>query len=69
MHAAINNTKDIVPSGIANAKNAFSLHTSLVMYLTTALLWITAAYFLVRMANQASQGAAGARAHCRAVQT
>lgn len=49
MHAAINNTKDIVPSGIANAQNAFSLHVSLVMYFTTAFLWLTAAYFLVRM--------------------
>lgn len=49
MHAAINNTKDIVPAGIANAKNAFSLHASLVMYLTAAVLWITAACFLVRM--------------------
>lgn len=69
MHAAINNTKDIVPSGIANAKNAFSLHASLVMYFTTALLWLTAAYFLVRMANPASQGAAGTGAHGYPVQT
>lgn len=67
MHAAINNTKDIVPSGIAKPKNAFSLHASLVMYFTTALLWLAAAYFLVRMANQPSQGAAGAGAHCQAV--
>jgi CAAX protease family protein len=68
MHAAINNTKDIVPSGIANAKNAFSLHASLVMYFTTGLLCLTAVYFLVRMANRASQGAAGAGAHGHAVQ-
>jgi membrane protease YdiL (CAAX protease family) len=68
MHAAINNTKDIVPSGIANAKNAFSLHASLVMYFTTALLWLTAAYFLARMANPGSKGAAGAGAQGHAVQ-
>jgi CAAX protease family protein len=49
MHAAINNTKDIVPSGSANAKDAFSLHASSVMYLTTAVLWAAAAYFLARI--------------------
>lgn len=49
MHAAINNTKDIVPSGAANATNAFSLHASPVLYLTAGLLWVTAAYFLIRM--------------------
>ena len=46
MHAAINNAKDIIPSGIANAHNAFSLHGSLVMYLTACLLWVAAAFFL-----------------------
>jgi membrane protease YdiL (CAAX protease family) len=49
MHAAINNTKDIVPSGAANATNALSLHASSVMYLTATLLWFSAAYFLLRM--------------------
>ena len=49
MHAAINNTKDIVPAGLANAKNPFSLHASPVLYLTAACLWIAAAYFLLRM--------------------
>lgn len=55
MHAAINNTKDIVPSGTANATNAFSLHASPVLYLTAALLWVTAAYFLVRMPDERSE--------------
>jgi uncharacterized protein len=55
MHAAINNTKDIVPSGTANATNAFSLHASSILYLTAALLWVTAAYFLVRMPNRPKQ--------------
>jgi membrane protease YdiL (CAAX protease family) len=49
MHAAINNTKDIAPAGLANAKNAFSLHASPVMYLTAVCLWIAGTYFLVRM--------------------
>lgn len=49
MHAAINNTKDIVPSGAAHATNPFSLHASSVLYLTAAFLWLTAAYFLLRM--------------------
>jgi membrane protease YdiL (CAAX protease family) len=49
MHAAINNTKDIVPSGLANAKNAFSFHASPVTYLTAVCLWIAGTYFLVRM--------------------
>ncbi len=49
MHAAINNTKDIVPSGAAHVHNALSLQASLVLYLTTALLWLSAAYFLIRM--------------------
>lgn len=49
MHAAVNNTKDIVPSGVAGATNPFALSTTLVAWLTVALLWIGAAYFLVRM--------------------
>jgi membrane protease YdiL (CAAX protease family) len=49
LHAAVNNTKDIVPSAIPGATNAFGLSTSLVAWLTVAFLWITAAYFLVRM--------------------
>jgi membrane protease YdiL (CAAX protease family) len=49
MHAAVNNSKDIVPSASANTTNAFSLHASPVLYLTVIVLWMTAAYFLVRM--------------------
>jgi len=56
MHAAINNSKDIVPSGIASAQNALSLHASLVMYLTAALLWLAAAFFLLRMPDAALMG-------------
>jgi len=49
MHAAVNNTKDIVPSAVSAATNAFSLSSSLVAWLSVAILWICAAYFLVRM--------------------
>lgn len=63
MHAAINNTKDIVPSGMTNAHSALSLHASLDMYLTAALLWLAAAYFLVRMPGVPLQSIAGGGAH------
>lgn len=49
MHAAVNNTKDIVPSAVSGATNPFALSTSLVAWLTAALLWICAVFFLVRM--------------------
>ena len=49
LHAAVNNTKDIVPSVLQGATNPFSLHASLVAWLTVALLWICAAVFLVQM--------------------
>jgi len=49
MHAAVNNTKDIVPSAVSGASSAFALSTSLVAWLTVGLLWLTAAYCLVDM--------------------
>ena len=49
MHAAINNTKDVVPSAVSAAADVFSLGSSLVAWLSVALLWICAAYFLTRM--------------------
>jgi membrane protease YdiL (CAAX protease family) len=49
MHAAVNNTKDIVPSAEAGATNPFGLSHSFVAWLTVTFLWICAAYFLVRM--------------------
>jgi membrane protease YdiL (CAAX protease family) len=48
-HAAANNTKDIVPSAVVGATNSLTLNASLVGWLTVALLWICAAYFLIRM--------------------
>jgi membrane protease YdiL (CAAX protease family) len=49
MHAAINNLKDIVPSAANKPTNAFSLHASPVLYLTTLFMWLPAAYFLLRL--------------------
>jgi membrane protease YdiL (CAAX protease family) len=49
MHSAVNNIPHFVPSNVADEKNIFSLHASSVAWLTALLLWITAAYFLVRM--------------------
>ena len=49
MHSAVNQTVGIVPSAVANAAEPFALSTSLVAWLTNAVLWIAAGYFLVRM--------------------
>ena len=49
MHAAINNTKDIVPSTGQAPGNPFALHASTVGWITAGLLWACAGYFVVRM--------------------
>jgi membrane protease YdiL (CAAX protease family) len=49
MHSAVNQTVGIVPSANPNAVNPLSVSVSLVMSLTVVFLWITAAYFLLRM--------------------
>jgi membrane protease YdiL (CAAX protease family) len=49
LHAAVNNTKDIIPSAVPGATNPLALSTSLPAWLTVALLWICAAYFLFAM--------------------
>ena len=46
MHSAINNTKDIVPSAVAGANNVFGFRSSAVGWLTVALLWIAAGFFI-----------------------
>jgi membrane protease YdiL (CAAX protease family) len=55
MHAAINNSKDIVPSGSTGAVNAFGLSASAVAWLTVAFLWVPAIYFLGRMPKKLPQ--------------
>jgi CAAX protease family protein len=49
LHAAVNNSKDIVPSAVPGATNTFGLSASPVGWLTVALLWVCAAYFLLWM--------------------
>src|SRR2546423_6366989 len=49
MHATVNNTKNIVPSAVSAATNASSPSSSRVAWLSVVILWICAAYFLVRM--------------------
>lgn len=53
LHSAINNSKDIVPSATVGATHIFGLDASRVAWLTVALLWLCAAYFLARMTPRA----------------
>jgi membrane protease YdiL (CAAX protease family) len=55
LHAAVNNTKDIVPSAVPGATNPYALSsTSVVAWLTVACLWIAAGMFLVQMRGTAT---------------
>lgn len=67
LHAAANNTKDIVPSADSGATNIWALSHSRVAWLTVALLWLCAGYFLLRMRSgrtrAASVGSAAAQRH------
>ena len=49
MHSAVNQSIGIVPSPVPGATNPFTLSSSLVAWLTVAVLWICAGYFLIRM--------------------
>ena len=49
LHAAVNNTKDIVPSAAPGVSSPFVLDASPVGWLTLLLLWICAAYFLAQL--------------------
>lgn len=49
LHAAWNNSKDVVPSGVAGGTATFGFHASLVSWLTLAVLWVCAACFLLDM--------------------
>jgi uncharacterized protein len=59
-HASINNTAGIVTSPVSVlVRNPFVISTSLLAWLTIVLLWICAAYFIIRMRghNFSSQSA------------
>lgn len=51
LHAAVNNTKDIVPSVDTGATNPWALSHSSIAWITVALMWMGAVYFLIRMRN------------------
>jgi membrane protease YdiL (CAAX protease family) len=59
LHAAVNNLKDIVPSAVPGATNAFALDASLVGWLTVVFLWIGAVFFLVQMSRASSLSLSG----------
>lgn len=52
MHAAINNTTSIVPSGTAVVNNPFAFRISEMGALTAALLWVVAAWLLISMSRR-----------------
>lgn len=54
LHAAWNNSKDIVPSAVLGGAATFGFGASLVGWLTVALLWACAGYFLVDMSKEKS---------------
>ncbi|MEO6222855.1 MAG: CPBP family intramembrane glutamic endopeptidase [Vicinamibacterales bacterium] len=49
LHAAVNNTKDIVPSVDTGATNPWALSHSHIAWVALTLMWICAAYFLHAM--------------------
>lgn len=49
LHAAINNTKDIVPSVVTDSSNPWRMHASHSGWLTLTILWLCAAWFLFDM--------------------
>lgn len=53
MHSAINQSKGIVPSGVPGATNSFTFSASIVGWLTVAVLWLCAGYFLISMRRSA----------------
>jgi membrane protease YdiL (CAAX protease family) len=55
MHSAINQTKDIVPSHLDGATNSFTFQASTVGWLTVAVLWLGAGYFLFRFRRSAQR--------------
>jgi membrane protease YdiL (CAAX protease family) len=49
MHAAVNNTKDIVPTAPGAGHGVLSFQASSVGWISAALMWLCAAYCLVRL--------------------
>lgn len=51
-HAAINNTKDIVPSASKASASPFTLNASPIAWITVALLWVVACYVIYAMTRK-----------------
>jgi hypothetical protein len=49
MHAAVNNTSELVPAAVPGAADPFSLSASLVGWATAAVTWLVAAWCLLAM--------------------
>jgi uncharacterized protein len=64
LHAAVNNTKDIVPSAVPMPGHVFTLSSSPVAWISVLLFWICAAYFLARMPKLEPQPAAARGPAC-----
>jgi len=52
LHAAWNNSKDLVPSGVEGGTETFGFHASFVSWGTLAVLWVCAAYLLFDMSRR-----------------
>jgi membrane protease YdiL (CAAX protease family) len=52
LHEAINNSKDIVPSGVLGGTDTFGFHASRISWISLALLCASAAHFLNDMRKQ-----------------
>lgn len=52
LHASINNSKDIVPSGVIGGTATFGFRASRISWIALALLWACAAYFSSGMRNK-----------------
>jgi len=51
-HSAWNNSKDVVPSGVAGGTETFGFHASFVSWVTLTVLWVCAAYLLFDMSRR-----------------
>jgi hypothetical protein len=59
MHSAVNQTNGVVPTRLPVAGDPLALDTSLITRLKSVLLWMTAAYFLVRMPPSGARPSGG----------
>jgi hypothetical protein len=51
-HAAINNTKDIVPSASKASASPFTLNASPIGWISVVLIWVVAFYVLYAMTRK-----------------